>query len=276
MADPIKKAELDWRQRLTIIKGIARGLLYLHQHSRLRIIHRDIKASNILLDEEINPKNSDFGTALNIGENQNETKTGPIVGTLGDAAFGVAIGDHSMQECCLLVEDNRSSILDQDFPPLVPTSPPPVSKNHRASVGHSTPSCSPSISSGSEYIPTTSTLKHPKQKKGPSLAKQTKATKADSREAKLLARGSKPTKHATSLDPDEYQWQLLLADQKQREEEAAANSAAAKATIVAQPISANVSQHDKEDNQWKVCVYSRKKILQIKNLMRKRLIDILL
>ncbi|KAJ1379173.1 S-locus glycoprotein domain [Sesbania bispinosa] len=70
--DPIKQAQLDWTRRFEIIEGIARGLLYLHRDSRLRIIHRDLKASNILLDENMNPKISDFGLARIFGGNQNE------------------------------------------------------------------------------------------------------------------------------------------------------------------------------------------------------------
>lgn len=61
--DRTRKMLLDWKRRFNIIEGIAQGLLYLHKYSRLKVVHRDLKASNILLDENMNPKISDFGTA---------------------------------------------------------------------------------------------------------------------------------------------------------------------------------------------------------------------
>ncbi|RCV25744.1 hypothetical protein SETIT_5G190000v2 [Setaria italica] len=78
-----KRALLDWEKRQAIIEGIAHGLLYLHKHSRLRVIHRDLKASNILLDKNMNPKISDFGLAKIFSSNNSEGNTNRVVGTYG-------------------------------------------------------------------------------------------------------------------------------------------------------------------------------------------------
>ncbi|XP_057986351.1 cysteine-rich receptor-like protein kinase 44 isoform X1 [Hevea brasiliensis] len=78
-----KRRVLDWGRRFTIIVGIARGILYLHQDSRLRIIHRDLKSGNILLDSDMNPKISDFGMARIFKSDQIQDKTNRVVGTYG-------------------------------------------------------------------------------------------------------------------------------------------------------------------------------------------------
>ncbi len=82
MIDPAKQGELDWSKRYKIIEGIARGILYLHEDSRLRIVHRDVKASNVLLDDNMNAKVSDFGMARVFVVDQTQGNTSRIVGTL--------------------------------------------------------------------------------------------------------------------------------------------------------------------------------------------------
>jgi serine/threonine protein kinase len=76
-----RKSMLQWPTRFKIIQGVARGIMYLHHDSRLTVIHRDLKASNILLDKEMNPKISDFGMARIFSGDQLQANTNRVVGT---------------------------------------------------------------------------------------------------------------------------------------------------------------------------------------------------
>jgi serine/threonine protein kinase len=80
-ADAEKRKLLEWNKRFEIILGIARGLLYLHEDSRFKIIHRDMKASNVLLDRNMVPKISDFGIARMFGGDETTAYTLKVIGT---------------------------------------------------------------------------------------------------------------------------------------------------------------------------------------------------
>ncbi|MFQ6661653.1 hypothetical protein Gotur_029745 [Gossypium turneri] len=96
--DPVKCLQFNWEKRYKIIKGIAKGLLYLHKDSQYRIIHRDLKPANILLDEELNPKISDFGMAKLIALDQSQADTSKIVGSYGYMAPEYALrGQYSVK-----------------------------------------------------------------------------------------------------------------------------------------------------------------------------------
>ncbi|XP_048439964.1 G-type lectin S-receptor-like serine/threonine-protein kinase At1g61500 isoform X1 [Pyrus x bretschneideri] len=90
--DSTRRAVLDWGTRFNIIQGVAKGLVYLHHDSYLKVIHRDLKVSNILLDEKMNPKISDFGLARSIEGTQNLENTQRVAGTRGYMSPEYAMG----------------------------------------------------------------------------------------------------------------------------------------------------------------------------------------
>ena len=77
----MSKAKLTWPVRWKICLGIARGLVYLHEESQLKIVHRDIKTSNVLLDKDLNAKISDFGLAK-LNDDGNTHISTRIAGTM--------------------------------------------------------------------------------------------------------------------------------------------------------------------------------------------------
>ncbi|XP_035835635.1 probable LRR receptor-like serine/threonine-protein kinase At1g56140 isoform X2 [Helianthus annuus] len=87
------RLSLSWATRFEICLGIARGLAYLHEESRMRVVHRDIKASNILLDSELNPKISDFGLAKLYDDKKTHMST-RVAGTIGYLAPEYAMRGH--------------------------------------------------------------------------------------------------------------------------------------------------------------------------------------
>ncbi|CAN6219093.1 unnamed protein product [Urochloa humidicola] len=96
--DAEKRELLDWGVRYKIINGIARGLQYLHEDSELKVVHRDLKASNILLDAGMRPKISDFGLARIFERDQTQAITNRVIGTHGYMAPEYAMrGNYSVK-----------------------------------------------------------------------------------------------------------------------------------------------------------------------------------
>ncbi|KAJ1272948.1 hypothetical protein BS78_06G242100 [Paspalum vaginatum] len=128
--DSTREHVLKWPERFKIIQGIATGIQCLHQDSRLTIIHRDLKASNILLDREMSPKISDFGMARIFNGSQPEANTDRLVGTIGymspeyvmGGVFSIKSDTYSFGVLLLEIVSGlkiRSPHLSEEFPNLI-------------------------------------------------------------------------------------------------------------------------------------------------------------
>ncbi|TKW24937.1 hypothetical protein SEVIR_3G083200v4 [Setaria viridis] len=106
--DSVRNKELDWGKRFKIINGIARGLQYLHEDSQLKIVHRDLKASNILLDSDYVPKISDFGLAKIFGGDRSKYVTHRVAGTY----FALFTADtwHPNTPCVVCIQSSRTCL----------------------------------------------------------------------------------------------------------------------------------------------------------------------
>ncbi|CAN4076345.1 unnamed protein product [Withania somnifera] len=128
LVDPARKELLDRKKCFEIIEGIAQGLLYLHKYSRMRVIHRDLKASNVLSDENMNPKIADFGLARIFKQNETEAVTDRVSGYMAPefargGAFSIKFDVFSFGVLVLeIVSGRRNTSLQQVNRPLNLTS----------------------------------------------------------------------------------------------------------------------------------------------------------
>ncbi|VVA16659.1 PREDICTED: probable LRR receptor [Prunus dulcis] len=105
---------LDWPTRFNILLGTARGLAYLHEESKPRIVHRDVKASNILLDAELSPKISDFGWAKLYDDKKTHMST-RVAGTIGYLAPEYAMRGHLTEKADVFVKPSRCNRATKNY-----------------------------------------------------------------------------------------------------------------------------------------------------------------
>ncbi|KAH9723421.1 putative leucine-rich repeat receptor-like serine/threonine-protein kinase [Citrus sinensis] len=116
------RLKLDWPTRRRICLGIARGLAYLHGESRIKVVHRDIKATNVLLDKDLNSKISDFGLAK-LDEEENTHISTRVAGTIGYMAPEYAMRGHLTEKAdvysfgivALEIVSGRSNVTKEDM-----------------------------------------------------------------------------------------------------------------------------------------------------------------
>ena len=206
-----------------------------------------------ITDNEHHSNQLNVDQALNWG-NMAEDDTIQSWEAMADANYEAIIAKNQAhnEECCIQLHQNdNSSILNQNFPPLGEGSPVnSFSASHTMNAS----------SSGSEYVPSPLKTRAQRQKEGTSvlpLHKQKKLSKAAKREANALLRLSKPSTNTHRQDPDEYQWNLLLADQKTRAEASVAAITSLDQPLENRDIVPTTTDANEKHQPWKVCVYAR-------------------